>query len=298
VRSARQAIFSGAGSARDITFRVRYNAAPVAEDTASFGRGGRGRGVCGAPSRYDCSVWRQAGKRTPMELVFLRHGLAADREEWKGTDEDRPLTAEGVDRTKEVVRGLRALKVRPDAILSSPLLRARETAEIAKKGLITDAKVELADGCPRSLTVSPVLFLHLVPARQVQFPGQPEELVPVAVIAQGALEPFERGHHSGIPPARLESDLRLVPERLDQQTQPMEFLARGLRRQAAQGCIQTHGTIPAERGEALSQKSGGAAHPGDRQSGQSRPDYFRIAGARHGQPLLPYRHGTAGLIGD
>jgi phosphohistidine phosphatase len=80
-----------------------------------------------------------------MEVVFLRHGLAADREEWKGTDEDRPLTAEGVDRTKEVVRGLRALKVRPDAILSSPLLRARETAEIAKKGLITDAKVELAD---------------------------------------------------------------------------------------------------------------------------------------------------------
>src|SRR5437867_4192008 len=152
---ARQAIFSGAGSARDITFRLRYNAAPVAEDTASFGRGGCGRGAgtrCSAdatgewaPSRYDCSAWRQAGKRTPMELVFLRHGLAADRAEWKGTDEDRPLTAEGVERTKEVVRGLRALKVRPDAILSSPLLRARETAEIAKKGLITDAKVELAD---------------------------------------------------------------------------------------------------------------------------------------------------------
>jgi phosphohistidine phosphatase len=80
-----------------------------------------------------------------MELVFLRHGLVADREEWKGTDEDRPLTTEGVDRIKEVVRGLRALKVRPDVILSSPLLRARETAEIAKKGLITDAKVELAD---------------------------------------------------------------------------------------------------------------------------------------------------------
>ena len=80
-----------------------------------------------------------------MELIFFRHGLAADREEWKGSDEDRPLTAEGMDRTQEVVGGLRALKVRPDVILSSPLLRARETAEIAKKGLITDAKVELAD---------------------------------------------------------------------------------------------------------------------------------------------------------
>ena len=80
-----------------------------------------------------------------MELIFLRHGLAANQEGWKGDDEDRPLTAEGTDRTKEVVRGLRSLKVRPDAILTSPLLRARETAEIATKGLITDAKVELAD---------------------------------------------------------------------------------------------------------------------------------------------------------
>jgi phosphohistidine phosphatase len=80
-----------------------------------------------------------------MELVFLRHGLAVDQEEWKGNEADRPLTAEGADRTKDVVRGLRTLKVRPDVILSSPLLRARETAEIAKKGLITDAKVELAE---------------------------------------------------------------------------------------------------------------------------------------------------------
>src|SRR5712692_8542849 len=58
-----------------------------------------------------------------MELVFLRHGAAADREDWKGDDADRPLTADGTDRTKEVVRGLKALKVKPDIILSSPLLR-------------------------------------------------------------------------------------------------------------------------------------------------------------------------------
>lgn len=80
-----------------------------------------------------------------MELIFLRHGAAADREDWKGDDADRPLTADGADRTKDVVRGLKALKVKPDVILSSPLLRARETAEIAKKGLLTGAKVELAE---------------------------------------------------------------------------------------------------------------------------------------------------------
>jgi len=80
-----------------------------------------------------------------MELIFLRHGLAVDQEEWKGAEADRPLTAEGTERTRDVVRGLRTLKVRPDVILASPLLRARETAEIAKKGLVTDAKVDLVE---------------------------------------------------------------------------------------------------------------------------------------------------------
>lgn len=80
-----------------------------------------------------------------MDLILLRHGAAADREDWKGNDADRPLTTAGADRTKEVVRGLKALKVTPDSILSSPLLRARETAEIAKKGLLTDETVVPAD---------------------------------------------------------------------------------------------------------------------------------------------------------
>jgi phosphohistidine phosphatase len=80
-----------------------------------------------------------------MELVFLRHGVAADGADWKGDDADRPLTEDGIARTREVVRGLRAMKIRPDVILSSPLLRARETAEIARKGLLADVKVEVAD---------------------------------------------------------------------------------------------------------------------------------------------------------
>lgn len=80
-----------------------------------------------------------------MEVIFFRHGLAEDREEWKSDDKDRPLTAEGFDRTKAAVRGLRTLKVRPDVILSSPLLRALETAEVAMKGLGNDVKVEIVD---------------------------------------------------------------------------------------------------------------------------------------------------------
>ncbi len=80
-----------------------------------------------------------------MEVVFLRHGLAADQQDWKGDDADRPLTEEGADRTKDAVRGLKALKVKPDVILASPYLRARETAEIAKKGLAATVKIVLAE---------------------------------------------------------------------------------------------------------------------------------------------------------
>src|SRR5439155_24804663 len=155
-----------------------------------------------------------------------------------------------------------------------------------------------ATSCPRPMTVSPVLLLHLALALQVHLPGQTAELVPVAVIAEGALEPFERGHRSGIPPARLESDLLLVAKRLDQQTQTMEFLARGLRRQAAQGGVQTRGSLLAERGEALGQKRGWAAHPGNRQAGQSRPDCSRIPGASHGPLLIPHCRVHTGPITD
>jgi len=65
-----------------------------------------------------------------MDLLVLRHGIAADRERWTGADADRPLTPGGKRRTREVVRML-ARHYQPQAIWSSPWRRARETAEIA-----------------------------------------------------------------------------------------------------------------------------------------------------------------------
>jgi phosphohistidine phosphatase len=67
-----------------------------------------------------------------MLLYLLRHGLAVDREDPKCLpDAERPLTREGMEKTRQVARGLRMLGVKPDLILSSPLLRAIQTAEIA-----------------------------------------------------------------------------------------------------------------------------------------------------------------------
>ncbi len=65
-----------------------------------------------------------------MELCLVRHAIAVDRGT-RGFENDdlRPLTPEGAKRFKQAARGL-ALLVTPQVILSSPLVRARQTAEI------------------------------------------------------------------------------------------------------------------------------------------------------------------------
>ena len=69
-----------------------------------------------------------------MKLYFLRHGHA-DWSRWKGPDDDRPLTKAGKKEAHRVAQLLVRLKVKPDLILTSPLPRAAQTAEIAAKEL-------------------------------------------------------------------------------------------------------------------------------------------------------------------
>jgi phosphohistidine phosphatase len=84
-----------------------------------------------------------------MELYFLRHGIAADVGPDGSGDAGRPLTAKGIAKLKEEARGLRRLGVRPDIVLTSPLVRARQTAEIVRHALGLDSRVvdALAPGC-------------------------------------------------------------------------------------------------------------------------------------------------------
>lgn len=66
-----------------------------------------------------------------MELYFLRHGIAAERDDLKYKDDSlRPLTAQGKQKMRKGARGMRALGLTFDAILCSPYLRAKQTAEI------------------------------------------------------------------------------------------------------------------------------------------------------------------------
>jgi phosphohistidine phosphatase len=66
-----------------------------------------------------------------MEIYVVRHGIAIDREDPKcPPDPERYLTEEGIEKTKRVAAAVAALGASPDLLLSSPYVRAMQTAEI------------------------------------------------------------------------------------------------------------------------------------------------------------------------
>ncbi len=95
------------------------------------------RGHCAGRGAVPCSG---------MNLYLLRHGLAVERAEFDyANDAARPLTPKGRRQLRLVGAGLRAMGLRFDAIFSSPLLRARQTAEIVAAGLKLKKRLAVAD---------------------------------------------------------------------------------------------------------------------------------------------------------
>jgi phosphohistidine phosphatase len=71
-----------------------------------------------------------------MQLYIVRHGIAIDRADPKcPPDPERYLTEEGVEKTKQVAKGVVALGATADLLLSSPYVRAMQTAEIFASAL-------------------------------------------------------------------------------------------------------------------------------------------------------------------
>ena len=65
-----------------------------------------------------------------MLVYLMRHGIAEERG-GRVDDDQRKLTDEGREKTRDAARGLKALGIKPGAMLTSPLVRAVETAEVA-----------------------------------------------------------------------------------------------------------------------------------------------------------------------
>jgi phosphohistidine phosphatase len=71
-----------------------------------------------------------------MRILLVRHGPAGKPDPETYPDDDlRPLTSKGRKAFKKAAKGLRAQAVDPALILTSPVLRARQTAELLAAGL-------------------------------------------------------------------------------------------------------------------------------------------------------------------
>lgn len=110
-----------------------------------------------------------------MRLYFFRHAIAHDAGE-DMTDAQRPLTKSGIANTERAAQALVALGVKPDILYSSPLVRARQTADILAPalGVLVDERKEVAPGF--SITALEVLLHGMDHGAEVLFVGHEPDL--------------------------------------------------------------------------------------------------------------------------
>lgn len=79
------------------------------------------------------------------ELYLIRHGVAEERGEAWPDDTKRPLTDRGVSRLRKEARGLARVGVAFDVMLTSPLVRARQTADAVAAAFEPRPPIVVAD---------------------------------------------------------------------------------------------------------------------------------------------------------
>ncbi|MDD5543003.1 MAG: phosphohistidine phosphatase SixA [Acidobacteriia bacterium] len=77
-----------------------------------------------------------------MNLYLLRHAIAVDHGTPGFTEEKRPLTAEGRAKMRRSAEGMKARGIKVDVIATSPLVRARQTADITAAALGAKDKLQ------------------------------------------------------------------------------------------------------------------------------------------------------------
>jgi phosphohistidine phosphatase len=80
--------------------------------------------------RLDRPVHDGTAHGSTTRLYLLRHADAGDPEAWSGPDDARPLSGKGEKQARRLGKFLASVGFAPDAIISSPKLRSRQTAEV------------------------------------------------------------------------------------------------------------------------------------------------------------------------
>jgi phosphohistidine phosphatase len=128
-----------------------------------------------------------------LELYLVRHGIAAERGPDFPDDSKRPLTAAGIARLKKQAKALGALGVDFDQIISSPLVRAKQTADLLAQAMPSRPAVALSDALAPAGTPSAVfqeLARHARKAR-IALVGHEPNIGELAARLIGSRTPLE-----------------------------------------------------------------------------------------------------------
>jgi phosphohistidine phosphatase len=109
------------------------------------------------------------------ELYLVRHADAGDPAAWAGSDDERPLSEQGRGQARRLGALFAAAGFSPHVILSSPKLRAVETAELLGQAVgVTVTQDERLAGRPGTATLGEVLAGAGNPARAVVVGHDPD----------------------------------------------------------------------------------------------------------------------------
>ena len=145
-------------------------------------------------------------ERHDLQLYLLRHAAAGDPDAWEGDDSERPLSDKGRRQAEALARLLAGRGVTLDAIVSSPKLRARETAQIVADALRMTVAIDdrLAD--PLDLD-DLAAVLGAMGSRRVMVVGHDPDFSELcATLSGAAYVPLKKGAL-----ARLDVSLPLQP---------------------------------------------------------------------------------------
>ena len=128
-----------------------------------------------------------------LELYLIRHGEAAERGKDYPDDSKRPLTSQGIARLRKQAKALDALGIGFDQIITSPLTRTKQTAEVFAETLKSKPAVSSSDSLAPAGTPASViqeLGKHMRVAR-IALVGHEPNIGELAARLIGARVPFE-----------------------------------------------------------------------------------------------------------
>jgi phosphohistidine phosphatase len=133
---------------------------------------------------------------TPMELWLVRHAVAAEQDEFEGPDAERPLTPKGRRRFREFCQGLAKQAPMPQRIITSPLVRAAQTAALlAPAAGIKKREVIVADLLAPGVELGALLtFVRSQPGGRIALVGhEPDMSHVLSELVGGGTFRFSKG---------------------------------------------------------------------------------------------------------